>query len=71
MNKPETKPENLESKVNELSNKVQQLENENVVLTDKVTSYEDPAKKPRIIPRGNVKPGVKFQKNNYRVKPTI
>ena len=71
MNKPETKSENLESKVDGLSDKVQQLENENVVLTDKVTSYEDPAKKPRIIPRGYVKPGIKFQKNNDKVKPTI
>ncbi len=71
MTNPETKPENLESKVDDLSNKVQQLENENVVLTDKVMSYEDPAKKPRIIPRGYVKPSVKFQKNNVKVKPTI
>lgn len=64
------KDTSLENEVKELSAKLDVLENQNAVLEDKVQSYEDPAKKPRVIKRGHFKSDLKFQKNNVKINPT-
>lgn len=75
-NSPDSKEEKglvekLSEQVKKLAQKTEKLENENAVLTNKVDAVGDPNEKPRTIKRGYVKPDVKFQKNNNKIKATL
>lgn len=68
---PKTDDSSSGPTVDELDKKIQKLENENAVLTDKIESKGDPNSTPRIIRKGFLKSGIKFQKNKEKISATV